>query len=468
MCFLVIVQHFITLRVDRWLYWSFVGLVFFLAVLPPALRFAARSKIAEVRISFSWLLALCMIIKIGWVLVFRTAPASDYLTFYKTSQLLAENWTIQFKYVALFPHIMGYSTFLSLFFIVFGDDLLVAPIVNAVLSTLSMALIYYIVQKLWHRQAAWMAAIIWIFYPSQTIYNSMVLSEPYYTTLILAFWALIIRFNEKLEKMPLWKVGLTTVPFSLLLALIDAARPIAILLYIALTIWFAISTDWYNKKQILHRASFLVITALFLWGFHQINTAYNTSRLGEEIASVPGFNIFVGFNEKSGGKWNEEDSKRLVAYLSDHPEWSANEVQHQMLRDAKERIFRSDINFFKLFYEKLYSLWGDDSLAYKYSDIERNRTSFIATSNAYYYFTMIFSLIGLFGIINKDKKSSAIMLCLFILGLTAAHLLTEVANRYHYSGTAVMTILSAVGVDVLRISFVSSSHHMRLPRNEIR
>lgn len=458
LCVLIIVQHFFTLIVGKWLYWSFIGLVVCIAVLPSSLRFVTRLKITEMRNSFSWLLALCMLVKIGWVLMFPTVPASDYLTFYKTAQLLAENWTIDFRYVALFPHIMGYSTFLSLFFLIFGDNLLIAPIVNAVLSTVSMALIYYIVQQCWHKQAAWIAAIIWIFYPSQTIYNSMVLSEPYYTTMILTFWALIIWLNEKLEELSLWKIGLAALPCSLLLTMIHAARPIAIILYIALMIWFVLSMDWHNKKQIVKRITLSAAITVFLWGFVQINTAYNTSRLGDEPASTPGFNILVGFNEKSGGEWNEEDSKQLSAYLTEYPEWSAKDVQYQLLRDAKERIFNSDIAFLKFFYTKLHLLWGDDSLAYQYSDIETNQTSFHAASNAYYYFTMIFSIIGLFIIVRKDKKSSAVMFCLFILGLTAAHLLAEVANRYHYSGIAVMTMLAAIGVHCLRYSI-----SLRLP-----
>lgn len=443
---LVLFKHFFTFQVDVELYWTLIGLIFFLVFSPPLLRLILRLRFAKRKETIWGLVILGLAVKLGWVFLFRVEPQADYLTFHKTAQMLAESWTIHFPYVALFPHIMGYASFLSLFYFIFGSGSLVAPLVNVVLSIISLALIYEITEKIFNRNAAMVASILWIFLPSQTIYNAYVLSEPLYTTMILAFWALIIRGIDQFGKNPMWKIGLTGGSLAILLGLIQATRPIATILYIAMVIWFLLFMDWKNKQMILKKIGFLLIVGLGFWLFNQASLIYNSSRLGEEIAKNVGYSIYVGFNEDRKGKWNQEDSDHLIRYVRNHPEWTANDVQNQMWKDAKERITSGKIHFLSLFYEKNHVLWGDDAMAYKYANKKRYQTAFSILSNAYYYFIMLFSIIGMIVSTLKNKRSPTFMLALYVIGLTSAHMLVEVAARYHYSGTAVMVILAGIGL----------------------
>ncbi|WP_205417743.1 hypothetical protein, partial [Escherichia coli] len=89
-------------------------------------------------------------------------------------------------------------------------------------------------------------------------------------------------------------------------------------------------------------------------------------RLGEEIASTPGYNFYVGFNTESSGTWNAADSELLLHY-NDRPGWTANEVQKQMLEEAKKRIQSGSIDFPKLFFDKFIIFLGEDSQAVGYA-----------------------------------------------------------------------------------------------------
>ena len=76
---------------------------------------------------------------------------------------------------------------------------MVAPIVNVVLTTISMGLIYVISRKIGGVRTAITASILWIVFPSQTIYNMFALSEPLYCTILLLIWIIMIIVHEKIH-----------------------------------------------------------------------------------------------------------------------------------------------------------------------------------------------------------------------------------------------------------------------------
>ena len=85
------------------------------------------------------LFLICLAVKLTFVFCFPIEPESDYETFYITSVDLSQGEIpSNSRYIALFPHIFGYSSFMSFFYKIFGTSYLVAPIVNAVLSSLSI------------------------------------------------------------------------------------------------------------------------------------------------------------------------------------------------------------------------------------------------------------------------------------------------------------------------------------------
>ena len=378
---------------------------------------------------------LCFAVKFLWVYFNRVEPLADYATFYYTAVELSENWMIENRYLALFPHIMGYSTFLSLFMKIFGAHVLLGTTLNVVLTVLSGILIYKIVKELISIPAATMAYLFWIICPSQTIYNDLILSEPLYTTFMLGFVYLLVCFKKKEKNLNWISLIVYAVLAGLILQIVNVSRPIAVIFVIALFIGFFVLRvdELVQKDYVLRVATFMVV----LVGVYSLTgNAWNaciTSRLGEAPASLPGYNIHVGFNTASKGGWNQQDSDLLFSY-SNQEGATAEWAQEQMLEEAKERIFSGEINFIELFKDKLTIFLGNDSscVEYNWQCITRPQI-YALICNVFYYCMLGLSVLGGIQLLKQSPKSVAYILPLYVIGLTCAQLLVEVAGRYHYS-----------------------------------
>ena len=60
-------------------------------------------------------------------------------------------------------------------------------------------------------------------------------------------------------------------------------------------------------------------------------------------------------------------------------------------------------------------------------------------------FTSYFTVRSVSSYKNKNK-SSLLIICLYVIGLTMAQMIVEVAPRYHYSATIPMIFLAAFGI----------------------
>ncbi|AJH72456.1 glycosyltransferase family 39 protein [Bacillus tropicus] len=400
------------------------------------------------KICFFVLLIICLAVKTAWIVTYKIDPIGDYEAFFNTAKALGDNFVIHDRYVALFPHIFGYASFLSIFLKIFGANFMIPPIINVVLTTISMGLIYFIARRIGGVRTAITASVLWILLPSQTMYNMFALSEPLYCTVLLLAWAIMIIVYDKIENMTIAKVLMYSILLAALLVLINMARPIAAVPIIALAIWmFIIDTKHIgNKKLLINKVAYVGVIII---GYLMMSSAANhyvTLRLGEEIATVPGYNIHVGFNKGASGTWNPGDSALLYHY-SGQPGWSAQDVQKQMLEEAKKRIKNDDIDFGKLMYDKFIIFLGNDDQAVKYADpIMDHKVRYTIISNVFYYFLLVTSLFGALVAIKNKNKSSLLIICLYVIGLTMAQMIVEVAPRYHYSATIPMIFLAAFGI----------------------
>lgn len=189
---------------------------------------------------FFVLVIIFLVVKLTWVLMYRIEPLVDYATFYYTAEALSEEFVINNRYIVLFPHIFGYASFLSIFLKIFGASHMVAPIVNVVLTTISMGLIYVISRKIGGVKTAITASVLWIVLPSQTIYNMFAISEPLYCTILLLIWTIMIIVHEKIHNINIKKLVVYSILLAALFALMNMVRPIAAVPIIALCVWFFI------------------------------------------------------------------------------------------------------------------------------------------------------------------------------------------------------------------------------------
>ncbi len=387
---------------------------------------------------------ICFVFKFAWIYFKRIEPQVDYETFYDVAAALSESWKTPNRYVALFPHILGYSTFLSIFMKIFGQSVFLATMLNVVLSVISGVFIYKIVKNLISTTSAVLAFSLWTICPSQTIYNCLVLSDPLYTTFILGFVYLVIVISQKEEALNWKKMLFYGALAAVILQCINVSRPIAMVLVIAMLIWIFVL----RFKELFHKAFFCkwlsFFAALFVVYF-SLGSLWNvhfTSRIGEAAASVPGYNIYVGFNEQSKGSWNQEDSA-LLSYYNDQEGATADWAQKQMLGEAKTRITSGNIDFVRLFMSKLYVFLGDDTACVEYCKTIIPEVGYMnSICNIFYYFTVLLSILGACKMLKTSNKSPVYILPLYVIGIICAQMLVEVAGRYHYSVIPFLIIIS--------------------------
>ena len=399
----------------------------------------------------------CFVFNLAVILLYRIEPQVDFLTFWLSAVNLGNGQELaNAHYLALFPHIVGYSTFLSGFIRLFGASPMLAPFVNLGLTVISGLLIYILCLRWRGLKTAAAAGLLWSVCPSKALFNAQVLSEPLYTCFILLFLLIITELHLRLSghRKELWLWALCAIVCGVLLTAINAARPIAAVPLIAFFIWvLVLRSDELSDRR--RWAAWALFALLLCAGYSMTSRLWQShveEVLGEEPAFNYGYSVCVGFNtdeEGSYGSYSVADMERFQNYYFGEG-MSAPEAQERMLEDAKARITSGNIDFLKLFPNKIRTLLGNDEAGVYYLSSALNGTEYsvlAVLSNVYYYFIVLFALWGAFRLWRFKYNGTALILPMFVLGLSLAHMLVEVAGRYHYSIIPMLIMLAAFAVD---------------------
>lgn len=399
----------------------------------------------------------CFVFNLAVILLYRIEPLVDYLTFWNSAVSLGTGEGLKgAHYLALFPHIVGYSAFLGGFIKIFGQSAMLAPLVNLGLTVISGVLIYLLCLRWRGLKTAAAAGLLWALCPSKALFNAQVLSEPLYTCLILLFLLVVTELHRRLrgQRRELWVFALCALLCSLLLTAVNAARPIAAVPLIAFFIWvLVLRSDELSDRR--RWAAWALFALLLCAGYSMTSRLWQShveEVLGEDPAFNYGYSVCVGFNtdeEGSFGSYSVADMERFQNYYFGEG-MSAPEAQEKMLEDAKARISSGNIDFPRLFANKIKTLLGNDEAGVYYlsSSLSDTEYSVLAVlSNVYYYFIVLFALLGAFRLWKARYSGTALILPMFVLGLSLAHMLVEVAGRYHYSIIPMLIMLAAFAVD---------------------
>lgn len=407
---------------------------------------AALARLGPLRM---WLMlsALCLAVKAAWVLLVRVPVSGDYAVFWGYANSLAGQEVIDGgRYMALFPHIFGYASVLSWLLRLFGQAPMLAQWLNVALSVCAGSLLFQLGRRWFGLPAGLGAYLFWILCPSQTMYNSLVLSEPLYTVMLLAFLLAVTELAGRAGRLhrPAITGAVCGLGCALLLRWLNGVRPIAAVLVIAAFLWVLLLNADLLAERGWRRLwlPFLVVMAAAYLLTGPLWNGYIASRIGEEPAGVPGYSVLVGFNADSGGRWNQEDSDRLSDY-SNQPGATASQAQERALEDALERIGSGEIDFPALFQDKLRTFLGSDDACVGYSAAALGHMRrYTLLCNSFYYGCLLLALAGAARLWRRSAGTAALLAPLYVLGLTSAQMLVEVAGRYHYSLLPMLILLA--------------------------
>ena len=251
----------------------------------------------------------CLLLNLAWVLYFQIEPTVDFQTFNDTALAIARNERVDMLYLGLFPHILGYSTFLGLMMRFFGESAMLAPVLNVVLTVISGLCVYILCLRWVNFKAAAAAFFLWSICPSKLMYNAMVMSEPLYTCLILLFLLLLsLALDRKLHRRLRL---LAAIPLGLacgaLLLAVNATRPVAVILFVAFFIWALLL----RGRQLKELKGWLVLAAFTLSMFGAYSYCdrqwfrWEYLHIFEETSDIPAYNIYVGLNMDSLGSYSD-------------------------------------------------------------------------------------------------------------------------------------------------------------------
>lgn len=427
------------------------------------------------------LFAVAVLAAAGWVRLeairnLPMQPASDYKTYFEIGDYLnrgtlTKAGTGYCDYIAMFPHVYGYPSFLAWLFRHFGTKVSVAQYANLVLSVATVFLTYRTGRLAAGRMAGLTALVLAAFWPSQVLYSTMVASEFLFSFLLmLGVYLFVLSMKVCTPQMRHPVLGvLLHIAIGVCLGFCASVRPMALIAVI--TIVLCIFTQRLflpAEKEEQPSISLMILSRgwmrclIIILCYVLITTATNMTierTVDRKLASGStsfGYNLLVGLNAQSEGGWNQEDA----TYLYDAYDRTGDAGQaHLACRDlAIQRLTRDPESIFNLFLRKYHVLWGNDDYGGTWNlvfldeqgNLTPERESFLYSSrdwgNLYYLLCLAFA--GIAGIfLWKKGNDTEFVFVLIFVGTVGMHLFVESQNRYHYHALYMFALLAGCAVD---------------------
>lgn len=116
-----------------------------------------------------------------------TQPISDFVRYYQAAIGLSEGEGFRmFGRLTAFQGV-GYPAFLAFFFFWFGPSVLLAKVLNWILSAVGVLLFYFIIRKFASEAVAMLATLIYCYLPKEMLYVNVLGTELLFNTLLLGY-----------------------------------------------------------------------------------------------------------------------------------------------------------------------------------------------------------------------------------------------------------------------------------------
>lgn len=423
-------------------------------------------------------LGVAILIRILVISQLPMQPASDYKTYYEIAGFLKDG-TIQTEgkgysdYIAMFPHVMGYSYILKMLFSIVGMSVLAGQYLNVFFSVMTVFFTYRIARKLGGRIAGFIALLLSAFWPSQVLYINMLSAEYSFTFfLFLCIWiftSLVKDYDANTKKAG--KGIFMHLLLGVFLALTAAIRPMAIILLVAIIVTIlpqkmklmpthrnniALTIRMLEKGWV--RCILILIPYLIVSNIITTNVELTVNKTLPSASTSFGYNLLVGLNTESIGGWNEKDSNFLYDKME---ETNSATLAHIASRNlAFQRFTNNPKGIINLLIQKYELLWSNDDYGSTWNiafldeqgNLTKERSDFLYAmrdmNNIFYMIVIFMALISLL-YLWKEQGNFAYVLVLLFLGTVGMHLFVESQNRYHYFILQAFSVLAAMGVSYM-------------------
>jgi hypothetical protein len=449
----------------RTLYFSGGLFVFFAAALsavyvfflPKTRRFSRKHKIASTFI----ILAAAVAPRIIFLYFITAKPAGDFETYNLLANGIAKgtlltNPDMPVRYASIFPHTVSYPVFLSGFIRVYDNAVFWARVLSVICSGASAVISGVIAAKI-QKENYLSGGLLYALFPSAIYYCALMATESLFIVLELSAILMFICFiRESGNHGAIPKKLFFIISFCVTLALANSVRPLGYVILIASAVTLILK-GFAGMPYRIPKALAAIILIILFYTLSSAVLMQGTARLlGREIAASPaGFNIYVGMNTESRGKWNQSDSELFSEYARNN-DLSPQRIHDRFLGMGVSRAVIAGFSLFKLAVSKFDVMWGGDHESVDYikhaADARRTKVSFnkyepcLKTAANIYYLAVLLAALYFTAaeLISKSADPLKLYPALIILGIFGLHIIVEAASRYHAPALPLLCVF-AVG-----------------------
>jgi hypothetical protein len=394
-------------------------------------------------------LIIGLVLRLIWLLSTRVEMQVDFLRIHETAQAIAFGTEIPMpSYQAIFPHVVGYPVFLSVFYKLFSPSIPFAQGLNVLFELLCLLLVYDIARRLRARTAGGVALFLFAIAPPLIFQTSIICNEiPHMLMALLSVDLFVLAMLSKGKKALLVWGALGAV-----IALGNILRPYGPIFLLAIVL-----TTLLIQLKMFRIPVIFLETAIMLIAYFLVSQLGNLLIQSVVFGSIPmaemgiGWNLFVGLNASSSGQWSASDYQILTQYLEQG--LSAPEIQSQFLRLSLERFHSLSLgSLLRLIAQKLKIVWGGDQSVVSWLMTMARADSLIPLRNISGILRVLCN--GFYGILLGGAgycfvKKPNILLALpllLLLGLTILFAVLEANPRYHFGATPFLILLCAAAL----------------------
>ena len=393
-----------------------------------------------------FLFLFALIIRIAVVLLINTPVISDFKTMLEASKELV-NGTDAYKsmpYFITWGYQMGHVIYQAILLNII-NSITFLKIVNAIVTSSTVIMIYLIGKELSNTKAAIIISIIYSIFLFPLLLNTVLTNQLLPMLLILIAIYLWMKKKKENKLMP--------VIIGILLGISNMLRSETIVIIIAFvlyTIFLMIKKE--NRKALIINLCLIIISYFTLTtatSFILKATDISPSGLENKNSS---WKFLEGLNVETRGQYSEDDA---VKYSYD---------KKKTTKELKKRIQEEWQQYPLLFAKKTKILWLNSDLSWPLGHIENQEDLklYEGINQIFIYFFVIMSLLSAITLFKKTYKKEQTLILLILFVYFGVYLFIEVMPRYAYSLQIFEALLASITLgyilDNKKISKVGDHH----------
>lgn len=393
-----------------------------------------------------FLFLFAFVIRIGVILWIDTPVISDFKTMLDASKELV-NGTDAYKsmpYFITWGYQMGHVIYQAILLNII-NSITFLKIVNAIVTSSTVIMIYLIGKELSTTKAAIIISIIYSIFLFPLLLNTVLTNQLLPMLLILIAIYLWMKKKKENKLMP--------VIIGILLGISNMLRSETIVIIIAFvlyTIFLMIKKE--NRKALIINLCLIIISYFTLTtatSFVLKATDISPSGLENKNSS---WKFLEGLNIETRGQYSEDDAIKYSYY------------KKKTTKELKKRIQEEWQQYPLLFAKKTKILWLNSDLSWPLGHIENQEDLklYEGINQIFIYFFVIMSLLSAITLFKKTYKKEQILILLILFVYFGVYLFIEVMPRYAYSLQIFEALLASITLgyilDNKKISKVGDHH----------